>query len=239
MRTVIPPAGSPAAAIPFPLTPAQQAAVARVGCALTDQDGPAARGSVALLCGPSGVGKTTVLHAVVAGLTATYATDMRAVADWITALDTRSLVLPDVVIADDAHESSSSDILRLVTAIRDRRCRGGLVLAGEGRLLSLVARDVRIEQAVGMRAILRPFTAAETRAVVAACLALSDPPGEKRHDDPLAEAAQSIHEITAGMPAAVTRIVAQAAIVADSRPDRRLTAADIELVHRRLSLSAA
>lgn len=221
------------------LTSGQKAAVARVGCAATDRSGPATRGPVVLLCGPTGVGKTTVLDAVAAGLAATCSTDIRAAADWITALDSRGLVLPDVVIADDAHESSASDLLRLVVAIRDRRRHTGLVLAGEGRLLSVVARDIRLEQAVGMRAILSPLTATETRAIVAECLANSDPPGEDRRHDPLAEATRSIHEIAAGMPGAVVRIAGQAAIVADTRPDRRLTAADIELVHRRLSLTAA
>jgi len=237
---ITPPEEAPrAGGRPFRLTPAQEAAVARIGCAATDRCRPAARDPVALLCGPAGVGKTTVLHAVAAGLAGTCSTDIRAAAAWLTALDTRGLVLPDVVIADDAHESSSGDLLRLVTAIRDRRHHTGLVLAGEGRLLSVVARDIRLEQAVGMRAILRPLTATETRAIVAACLTGSDPTGEDGHDDPLAEAARSIHEIAAGMPAAVVRIAGQAAIVADSRPDRRLTAADIELVHRRLSLTAA
>jgi type II secretory pathway predicted ATPase ExeA len=221
------------------LTPTQEAAVARVGCGMTDRSGSAARGPVVLLCGPAGVGTTTVLHALAAGLAATCSTDIRTAADWITALDTRGLALPDVVIADNAHESSSRDILRLITAIRDQRRQMGLVLAGEGRLLSVVARDVRLERAVGMRATLRPLTATETRAIVAECLANSDPPGEVGQHDPLAEAARSIHEIAAGMPGAVVRITGQAAIVADSRPDRQLTAADIELVHRRLSLTAA
>jgi DNA polymerase III delta prime subunit len=249
MRMPTPPAAPRAGAGAFRLTAAQEAAVARVGCAVTDRDAPSTGGpttggattgnSVVLLCGPAGVGKTTVLHAVRAGLVATCSSDIRTAADWSALLGTRAAVLPDVVIADDAHESSCGDILRLLNAVRSRRPRARLVLAGEGRLLSVVARDGRIGQAVGMRAILRPFTPAETRAVVARFLDRGAPSETERHDDPLVETARSIHEIAAGMPGAVVRIAGQAAIMADTRPDRRLTAADIELVHRRLSLSAA
>jgi len=224
---------------PRRLTPAQEAAVARVGWAVTDRDLPAAAAPVVLLCGPTGVGKTTVLNAVRDGLAVTRLADLRTAADWIEILGTRGIVLPEIVIADDAHEASCGDLLRLVAAVHGRHPRGRLVLSGEGRLLSIVARDGRIEQAVGMRAVLRPFTAADTRAVVAGMLGSGDTPTAGGHEDPLAEAARTIHEIAGGMPGAVLRITRQAAFMADARPDRRLTAADIELVHGRLSLTAA
>jgi type II secretory pathway predicted ATPase ExeA len=228
------PAAMPDLVAPPRLTPGQEAAVARVGCAVTEADSPA-RGPVVLLCGPIGVGTTTVLHALAAALSGSRSVAMQTAVDWAGQLG-QADDLPEVVIADDAHEASCGDLLRLVTAVRGRRPRGRLVLAGEGRLLSIVARDVRIEQAVGMRAILRPFTLAETRDVVAGIL----PPSAATAAGPeVPEAVRRIHEIAAGMPGVVTRIAGQAAVLADSRPGRQLTPADIELVHGRLSLSAA
>lgn len=233
------PPGAAAALVrvpPAPLTPAQEAAVARIGCAVTDDRGPAGGGPVVLLCGPVGVGKTTVLRALCTALARPRSAEVRAAADWIETLGKPTAGLPDVVIADDAHESSCGDILRLVTAVRGRRPQGRLVLAGEGRLLSIVARDVRVEQAVGMRAILRPFTLAETRAVVAGILDTGDPSTAGPQGP---EAVRRIHEIAGGMPGAVMRIAGQVAVLAESRPGCPPTPSDVELVHRRLSLSAA
>jgi len=104
------------------------------------------------------------------------------------------------------------------------------VLAGQGRLLTLVARDSRIEEAVALRAVIRPCTAAESAAIIRRTARSA------RFDDP---ATATIHEIAAAIPAAIRRLVELADVVAESRAGRQITAADVEAIHRRLSPLAA
>jgi type II secretory pathway predicted ATPase ExeA len=106
-------------------------------------------------------------------------------------------------------------------------------LAGEGRLLSLVARDRRLEQMVSLRGVIPPFTLDETRMLVAARLAAAGSLDERD------QVARTIHEIAAGIPAVVTRIADLAAVVVEASPGRTLVPDDIEAIHRRLSLQAA
>jgi hypothetical protein len=144
---------------------------------------------------------------------------------------------PDVVLADDAHEADASALVRLLDACRARRPEASLVLAGEGRLLSLVSRDPRLVRAVGLRAVLRPFTEDETRTVLEATL-FAGGSGCMGADD-RAAVARTIHEIAGGIPAAVSRLAEFAALVADARPDGAIEPRDVETIHRRLSLEAA
>lgn len=190
-------------------------------------------GGVALLCGPSGTGKTAVLDGLVHAL-APRAT-RRPLSDWLAGGKPGDV--PEVVLADDAHTLDVAALLALLECCRERRPEASLVLAGEGRLLSLVARDPRLVRAVGLRAVLRPFTAEETRAALDATLfagRIGRMDAEGR-----GAVARTIHEIAAGIPAAVMRLVDVAAVVADARPDGEIAPADLEAIHRRLSLDAA
>jgi len=191
-------------------------------------------GGVALLCGPSGTGKTAVLD----GLSAAVGPRAvrRSLASW-AADGVRAADLPEVVLADDAHEADVATILAVLDACRSRRPEASLVLAGEGRLLSLVSRDPRLVRAVGLRAVLRPFAETETRAVLDASLFATDA-GRMSADDRGA-VARTIHEIAAGVPAVVVRLAEFAALVAEARPDGIIAPADIEAIHGRLSLHAA
>jgi len=107
------------------------------------------------------------------------------------------------------------------------------VLAGEGRLFTLVARDARIEQAVLLRATLGPFTRDESTLAVAARLSPGGSPAER---DAIM---QAIHDLAAGIPARVVRLAELVQTVARAMPAGRLTPADVEAVHRRLTLQAA
>jgi len=209
------------------LVDSRRAALARLAYAVERP------GGVALLCGPSGTGKTTVLDGLAA--TAGGRAARKPLAAWLDG--PAGQALPEVVLADDAHEADVAALVRLLDGVRTRRPEASLVLAGEGRLLSLVSRDPRLVRAVGLRAVLRPFTELETRAVLDSTLFAGSP--GRMSPDARAAVARTIHEIAAGIPAAVTRLAEFATLVADARPDSLLEPNDIETIHRRLSLHAA
>jgi type II secretory pathway predicted ATPase ExeA len=190
-------------------------------------------GGVALLCGPAGTGKTVVLEALAATLGPRAA--RRSLAGWVESTATRDL--PDVVIADDAHAADVPALVDLMAACRGRRPESSLVLAGEGRLLSLVSRDPRLVRAVGLRAVLRPFTVTETRGLLDATLFAAGP--GSMDADARASVSRTIHEIAGGIPAAVVRLAELVAVVAAARADGAIADADVEAIHRRLSLQAA
>lgn len=203
------------------LTPSQQAAVAKVACGCSHS------GGVAVLCGPRGVGKSLVLAAVAAGIArggrTTSTLGCTESLDAIRGGGER----PDVVLVDDAHLADGPSLVTLLD-----RCRhdSAVVLAGQGRLLTLIARDSRIEEAVTLRAVLHACTAEESAAIIARTAAGA------RFD---AAATRAIHEIAAGIPAAIRRLVQLAGVVAATREGSLVTAVDVESIHRRLSPLAA
>jgi hypothetical protein len=208
------------------LTLTQQSAVARLAYAIESP------GAVALLCGPRGVGKTLVLTHVAAsrsraGLAALCCTARDGVPPPADAPE-------GIVFVDDAHLVEAGELAAMVSTWRRRSPTGGLVLAGEGRLLTLVARDERLEQAVALRAVLGPFTLAESTAALAPLLAAA----VHVPDDQMA-LVRTIHEIAGGIPAEVARLASFVRDVAAAAPGGRLTPNDVEAVHRRLSPRAA
>jgi hypothetical protein len=210
------------------LTPSQQATLAKIVCAV------ARPGGVALLCGPQGVGVSTVLtHVAASDRLAPRRVECRDIETWTSAIAEGAADVPDVVLADDCHRAAEGDLFRLVATCRRRRPEASLVLAGEGRLLTLASRDGRVEQAVHLRTSLRPCTIAESRALLATRL----PPAVT--DDTTSTALLAIHEIGGGIPAAMIRLADLAAVVASARHDGRFNTADVEAVHRRLSPLAA
>jgi len=208
------------------LTLTQQSAVARLAYAIESP------GAVALLCGPRGVGKTLVLTHVAAsrsraGLAALCCTARDGVPPPADAPE-------GIVFVDDAHLVEAGELAAMVGTWRRRSPTGGLVLAGEGRLLTLVARDERLEQAVALRAVLGPFTLAESTAALAPLLAAAvHVPDDQR------ALVRTIHEIAGGIPAEVARLASFVRDVAAAAPGGRLTPNDVEAVHRRLSPRAA
>ena len=210
------------------LTLAQQAAAARVAYCLERP------GAVALLCGPAGVGKTLVLETIArlrqAATNGLAGGGIGAVEELLAA---PAAALPEILLIDDAHLARDAALTPLIERYFQRQPAGALALAGEGRLLSLVSRDSRLEQAVSLRATLPPFTLDESRMLVAARLAAS---GSLRERDAVA---CTIHEIAGGIPALVMRLAELAAVLVEAAPGRPLVPDDIEAIHRRLSLHAA
>jgi hypothetical protein len=207
-----------------PLTEPQTAALAKLGCGLEST------GGLGVLCGPAGVGKSTVLERLALDLRALgRSAEVRRVPDWLEP----ATALPEFVLADDAHLVEPADLVALMARCRSRLPTAALVLAGEGRLFTLVARDPRLTQAVRIRVPLLAGRLADTRAVLeqrgvdARCVTFEEP------------GVVALHEIAGGVPAEVFRLAELADVIAASRPERPITAADVEAIHRRLSPHAA
>jgi type II secretory pathway predicted ATPase ExeA len=202
------------------LTQPQLGALAKITCGVESRSG------IVLLCGPSGVGKTTVLEYLAAELQSEDpGCTVRSVDEWLASDE-----LPCVVIADDAHMASDADLIRLAGRCRGRGPSASLVLAGQGRLLTLMARDRRLEQATKLAASILPGHLDDTASLV-----------RDHADGILVDEASlnAMHEITGGVPADILRLVDLASVVAASDRDGRLSPSTIEMIHRRLSPRAA
>jgi type II secretory pathway predicted ATPase ExeA len=209
------------------LSTAQRAAVAKLSYALETG------GAVAVLCGPAGVGKSLVLEALVRCPTlrgrAVEVVSPAALADRLAT----DAALPDAVLIDEAHLVADGELSRLVATCRSRLPRVGIVLAGEGRLLTLVARDAGLERLVRLRVTVPPFSRDETRLLVAAHIGAALPPGDDTG------VAGTIHEIAGGIPGRIVPLADLARTVAEGKPGRHLSVDDIEAIHRRLAINAA
>ena len=222
-----------------PLTGPQEAAAAKLAYAASQ---PA---TITVLCGPAGVGKTTVLRVAGADGLAQGQTshlvswaevradrgDLAAGRGQLAAIE--DATAPDLLLIDDAHRAVAAELVECVEGWRRRHDGIAIVLAGEGRLLSLVASDARLEQSVRLRATLPTFTLAESRRLLAPMLAVGT--AEVDGDAVI----RTIHEIAGGVPAISVRLAEIAAMIAVADPGRRITPDDVETIHRRLSLSAA
>ena len=211
-----------------PLTDPQRAALAKVAC------GAALAGGLTVLCGPPGVGKTHVLHQLaaddrLAAATAGGGGAVRDVGAWLACQDD----LPPLVIADDAHLARDADLAGLLARCRARQPASALVLAGQGRLLTLITRDRRLTEATAIRVSLLPGTRTDTANMLSFPGMAAEGMG---WEEPAIDA---VHEIAAGIPAAIKRLADLAGVVAAGRPDGGLRPGDIEAIHHRLSPHAA
>jgi type II secretory pathway predicted ATPase ExeA len=206
-------------------TAAQEAAIAKLAYAVGHA------GAVALVCGPAGVGKTTLLeHVAAVGLPTVRTVQLCG------GRDSRP-PLADVVLVDDADLFDAADLVGLVESWRRLQPRLVIVLAGQGRLLSVCGGDRRLEQLVRLRVVLPTFTLEETRELIRPLLRMpeagADGPG--LGDDVL----DTLHEIAAGVPAVALRLADMLGVLAAADPGRRLRPDDVEAIHRRLCLHAA
>lgn len=194
--------------------------------------------SLALLCGPAGVGKTHVLGTLAAtGLPSGRPVQVvrwsEAEAGPASAARGGTAGGPGLVVLDDADRAAVTTLADWVERRMAADDPPAVVLAGRGRLVSLVSTDSRLEQSVRLRATLPAFTLAESTRLLAGTIVPRCAPG---HAD---EVVRTIHEIAGGMPGPLTRLAEMAGLLADSRPDRGLVADDIERLHRRLGMNAA
>lgn len=218
------------------LSASQQAAVARLRDVLH-------RGGVALLCGPAGTGKTRLLQQL-AGEWAAGGHDVRGpltlgqlgreVADTGEPVASREAPRSrsTVVLLDDAHAiADAAELTRVVTGLEQRGT--AVVLAGEGRLLTLLARQPDLEQRVVLRAPLRPWDAGESHHLIAAAIP------ELLASGDAASLTQRLHELAAGIPRQLVRLIDTVRMVLATEPGHRLSVDDLETFHRRLFMQAA
>lgn len=221
------------------LTGPQEAAVAKLIYAAGQPD------AITLLCGPAGVGKTTMLRVIATdGLPPGHSVRLLRWADRdANGVDlatgrgqvaaSEDAAAPDVLLVDDAHRAVAHELVDFVERCRRQHHGIAIVLAGEGRLLSLMAADARLEQSVRLRATLPPFTLAESRQLLASALPAGGDEADREN------VIRTIHEIAGGVPAISLRLAEMAAMLATADPRRHLTPDDVETIHRRLSMTAA
>lgn len=202
------------------LTGGQEAACARVLYALERPAG------VAILCGPAGTGVSTLLHEILRRTRGGEARLARSVDAAQRLLATDGLA---TLLVDDAHLATAAALGDLVESAEEAR-HPGLVLGGQGRLLTLLHRAPALDARVQVRAVLQPLTPAET-----ATIAHEFRPAVRWGPDSL----RVLHEIAGGIPAGVVRLVELCAVVAAAEPARPIEAADVEAIHVRLTTTAA
>lgn len=207
----------------------QEAAVAKIAY-VAEQPAMAA-----VLCGPPGTGKSLVLATVARMLEA--AGHSCGVVSWRSLQDTPLGDCPDVLLVDAVDDATNGELAAVLERCWTVNPQSRIIVAGAGRLLTLIARDARLERRIGLRAVLTPCTRTETRRMVADILA----PGEDQADGSAlaAAAADTVHEITGGIPADIERLASLAALMVADRSTATLTPEVIERVHGRLAVTAA
>jgi len=206
----------------------QQAAVARLQYAVTRE------ASLAILCGPGGSGVSTVLSALSSSIK-----HMAHVVQFdLKTLETCLKIAPSkksgalVFVIDNCHLASDGILASVSEAIWQQSPEASVVFGGRGRLLTLLARDCGLLGKVLLRSVLHPFSLAETRAVVQSRLSSNGLFCSEA-------VAEVIHEVTAGIPGNIFRLIGMAQLVGGGHPGRPIEVADIEQIHERLYAAAA
>lgn len=219
---------------PPALTAAQDAAVAKLRYVAGEP------GAIAVLCGPAGVGKTTVLARV--GNAGTRCRSVRLSSggcrpetrsDTDAAVDASEAARATLLLVDDADRVEAAFLRGFLEEQRRREPDRGVVLAGTGRLLTMLSGDPAVERAVRLRVVVPVLTISETARIV-----LMRWPSAPV-DDEASGVIRTIHEIAGGVARAVHRLADVAAMLEAAEPGRPITAEDVETIHRRLSPLAA
>lgn len=228
------------------LSDPQRAAVARLLYAVREQQGDA------VLCGPGGTGVSTVVACV--------ANELQSAGQNVVCVNGHDLVhdsqrfvagqavdhqffaglersgekaAQSALIIDDGHVGDAARLAHFVVLVRVSLPAVAVLLAGRGRLLSLVAREQALQERVLLRAVLPSWSLRETSAFVKGQFKAA---GVSVSDDTVVV---TIHEIAAGIPQVVVRLVETALLVAAMHPAHSLGRDDVEQMHDRLSLAAA
>ena len=226
---------SPAESQQVGLAESQQTALARLHEVLR-------RGGLAVLCGPSGTGKTMLAHRFASACAQTPGWAVRGPCGVREFLEQATADAPDVLsgerrwlaVIDDAHRAGNgTELARVVDSLQRPAARAVLVLVGEGRLLTLLSRQPDLEQRVVLRAPLKPWHFQETQRLLGRRL-------PSLGASPDAESlCLRLHELAAGIPRQLVRLIDTLAMVLSAEPSHRVTLDDLETFHRRLSLQAA
>jgi energy-coupling factor transporter ATP-binding protein EcfA2 len=214
---------------PRQLLAVQEAAVAKLAY-VAEQPGAAA-----VLCGPPGSGKSLVLEA--AARTLESVGHACRIVSWRSLREAALGDCPDVLLVDAVDDAADGELAAMLDGCWAANPQARIILAGAGRLLTLMARDARLERRIRLRAVLTPCSRAETQRLVADRLATGHDQGSG--STTAAAVADTIHEITGGIPADIERLASLAALVAADRSTTRLSPEVIERVHARLAVTAA
>lgn len=214
---------------PRQLLAVQEAAVAKLAY-VAEQPGAAA-----VLCGPPGTGKSLVLEAAARMLES--AGHACRIVSWRSWREAALGDCPDVLLVDAVDDAADGELAAMLDRCWAANPQARIILAGAGRLLTLMVRDARLERRIRLRAVLTPCSRAETQRLVADRLATGHDQGSG--STTAAAVADTIHEITGGIPADIERLASLAALVAADRSATRLTPEVIERVHGRLAVTAA
>ena len=192
-------------------------------------------GAAAVLCGPPGTGKSFVLAAVARMLEA--AGHSCLLIPWPALREAPPRKWPDVLLVDSVDDAGEGELAAVIGRCWSTNPQTRIVLAGAGRLLTLVSRDTRLERHIGLRAVLTPCARVETRRLVADILAQGS--GQAEVSATTDAVADTIHEITGGIPADIERLAGLATVLAADRSATQLTPALIQQIHARLAVTAA
>ena len=206
----------------------QHAAVARLQYAITQE------ASLSILCGPGGSGVSTVLSAFSSSIqhvAHVVQIDLRTL-ETFSKIATYTKSEAPVFVIDNCHLASEDILASVSEAIWQQSPKASVVLGGRGRLLTLLARDRGLLDKVLLRSVLHPFSLAETRAVVQSQLISNGLFCSET-------VAEVIHEVTAGIPGNIFRLIGIAQLVGGGHPGRPIEVADIEQIHERLYAAAA
>lgn len=186
----------------------------------------------AILCGPSGTGKTFMLQLLIDDLKSIG--HVGRVIPWLTLRETILSEQLDVLVIDSIDDADESELGSVIYRCRNTTPRVRFILVGTGRLLTLISRDQSLEKQIGLRAALTSCTQSETHELVAGILPTDSFRGVRN----IKSVADTIHEITGGIPRDIMKLAKLAAVVAMNHPDG-LSSDIVEQIHWKLDLSAA
>jgi general secretion pathway protein A len=139
-----------------------------------------------------------------------------------------------VVVVDEAHLLENSQMLESLRMLLnfgpDGKTGMTLLLVGQPGILPLLDRTPQLEERLGVKCLLRPFTASETGQYVTHRLQVAGA------EEPIiaAEAVPTLFELTRGIARQINRLCDLALLVGFAEEQRELSAAHFEAVCREL-----
>lgn len=144
-----------------------------------------------------------------------------------------------VVVVDEAHLLENSPMLETLRMLLnfgpDGKCGMTLLLVGQPGILPLLDRTPQLEERLGVKCLLRPFTSSETGQYVHHRLQVAGAASTIVADD----AVPTLYELTHGIARQINRLCDLALLVGFAEEQQTLSAAHFEAVCRELVAVAA